>query len=82
MPTSPAATSWRRRWADVLRRCGDDLTRANVLKQATSLDLTLGMLRPGIKVTTSPTDYRPIKQLFLMRFDGERWAPFGGIIGD
>ncbi len=68
--------------ADVLRRCGDDLTRANVMRQATSLDLTLGMLRPGIKVTTSPTDYRPIKQLFLMRFDGERWVPFGGIIGD
>ena len=68
--------------ADVLRRCGDDLTRANVLKQATSLNLTLGMLRPGIKITTSPTDYRPIKQLFLMRFDGEHWVPFGGIIGD
>ena len=68
--------------ADVLQRCGDDLTRANVLRQATSLNLTLGMLRPGIKVTTSPTDYRPIKQLFLMRFDGEHWVPFGGIIGD
>jgi branched-chain amino acid transport system substrate-binding protein len=68
--------------ADVLRRCGDDLTHANVLRQATSLNLTLGMLRPGIKVTTSPTDYRPIKQLFLMRFDGEHWMPFGGIIGD
>jgi branched-chain amino acid transport system substrate-binding protein len=68
--------------ADVLQRCGDDLTRTNVLRQATSLNLTLGMLRPGIKVTTSPTDYRPIKQLFLMRFDGEHWVPLGGIIGD
>ena len=67
---------------EVLKRCGDDLTRANVMKQAASLDLTLGMLRPGIKVTTSATDYRPIKQLFLIRFDGEHWVPFGGVIGD
>jgi branched-chain amino acid transport system substrate-binding protein len=67
---------------EVLRRCGDDLTRANVMKQATSLDLTLGMLRPGVKITTSPTDYRPIKQLFLVRFNGDHWVPFGGVIGD
>jgi branched-chain amino acid transport system substrate-binding protein len=67
---------------DVLTRCGDDLTRDNVMKQATSLDLTLGMLRPGMKITTSPTDYRPIKQLFLVHFDGEHWVPFGGVIGN
>lgn len=67
--------------AAVLRQCGDDLTRANVLKQATSLDLQLGMLRPGIKITTGPNDYRPIKQLFLIRFDGAEWQPIGPIGG-
>lgn len=66
---------------EVLRRCGDDLTRANVMKQAASLDLTLGILRPGIRITTSPNDYQPIKDLYLVRFDGKDWAalrPTGG----
>jgi len=67
---------------EVLKKCGDDLTRTNVMKQATSLDLELGMLRPGIKITTSPTDYRPIKQLYLIKFDGHDWVPLGNIIGD
>jgi branched-chain amino acid transport system substrate-binding protein len=67
---------------EVLKRCGDNLTRANVMKQAASLDLELGMLRPGIKVKTSPDDYQPIKQLFLIRFDGKAWVPLGGTIGD
>ncbi len=67
---------------EVLRRCGDDLTRANVMKQAASLDLELGMLRPGIRITTSPSDYQPIKQLFLIRFNGKAWVPFGAVIGD
>ena len=60
---------------EVLKKCGGDLTRANVMKQAASLDLELGMLRPGIRVTTSPTDYQPIKQLYFIRFDGHDWAP-------
>jgi len=60
---------------EVLKRCGSDLTRVNVMKQAASLDLELGMLRPGIRVTTSPTDYQPIKQLFLVQFDGREWVP-------
>jgi branched-chain amino acid transport system substrate-binding protein len=60
---------------EVLKKCGGDLTRANVMKQAASLDLELGMLRPGIRVTTSPTDYQPIKQLYLIRFDGQDWSP-------
>ena len=67
---------------EVLKKCGDDLTRANVMKQAASLDLELGMLRPGIRITTSPTDYRPIKQLFLIKFDGKDWIPLGQVIGD
>jgi branched-chain amino acid transport system substrate-binding protein len=62
---------------EVLKQCGDDLTRANVMKQASSLNIELGMLRPGISVRTSPTDYQPIKQLFLIRFDGREWVPFG-----
>ncbi len=66
----------------VLKKCGDDLTRANVLKQAASLDLELGMLRPGIRITTGPADYQPIKQLFLIRFDGEDWAPLGPATGN
>ena len=67
---------------EVLRKCGDNLTRANVMKQAASLDLELGMLRPGIRITTSPNDYQPIKQLFLIRFNGKNWVPFGAVIGD
>jgi branched-chain amino acid transport system substrate-binding protein len=62
---------------EVLKKCGADLTRANVMKQAASLDLELGMLRPGIRITTSPTDYQPIKQLFLIQFDGQEWVPIG-----
>lgn len=67
---------------EVLRKCGDDLTRANVMKQAANLDLELGILRPGIRITTSPSDYQPIKQLFLIRFNGKSWVPFGAVIGD
>jgi len=64
--------------AEVLRRCGDDLTRANVLRQATSLkDFTMPMLLPGVTVETSPTNYFPFGELQMERYDGTRWAPFG-----
>ena len=67
--------------AQVLRQCGDDLTRENVLRQATNLrNLAIGVLLPGITVNTSPTDYSPIKQLQMARFDGARWQLFGSII--
>jgi branched-chain amino acid transport system substrate-binding protein len=66
---------------EVLRRCGDDLTRANVMKQATSLDMELGMLRPGIRIKTSTTDYQPISQLFLVKFDGTDWVSIGPVTG-
>ena len=62
---------------EVLKKCGDDLTRVNVMKQAANLDLEVGMLRPGIRITTSPTDYQPIKDLFLIQFDGREWVPLG-----
>ena len=67
----------------VLKACGDDLTRDNVLKQATHLDkVELDLLLPGITVSTTPKDYRVNKQLQMVRFDGERWLPFGSIITD
>lgn len=65
---------------EVLKKCGDNLTRANVMKQATNLNLELGMLRPGIRIKTAPDDYQPIKQLFLIRFDGAAWQPFSGVL--
>jgi branched-chain amino acid transport system substrate-binding protein len=67
----------------VLKQCGDDLTRENVMKQATSLkDVQLDLSLPGIVGNTSPTDYRVNKQLQMMKFDGERWQLFGPIIQD
>jgi branched-chain amino acid transport system substrate-binding protein len=64
--------------AEVLRRCGDDLTRANVLQQATHLkDISMPMLLPGVTVETSPTNYFPFGELQMERYDGTRWAPFG-----
>lgn len=67
---------------EVLKKCGDDLTRANVMKQATNLDLELGMLRPGIRISTCPSDYHPIKQLYLGRFNGKVWLPIGPVTGE
>jgi len=65
----------------VLKQCGDDLTRANIMKQAASLhDFNPGLLLPGITVNTSPTDFAPIKQLQLMRFEGESWKRFGPVM--
>jgi len=65
---------------EVLKRCGSDLSRGNIMKEAAKLDLDLPMLLPGIRITTSPSDFRPIKQLRLERFDGEHWVPFGDLI--
>jgi branched-chain amino acid transport system substrate-binding protein len=65
----------------ILRQCGDDLTHANVLKQAESLgNLELDLLLPGIKVRTSPTDHYPIQQTRMQRFDGIRWQGFGPLL--
>jgi branched-chain amino acid transport system substrate-binding protein len=67
----------------VLNQCGDDLTRANVMKQATNLnDVSLDLLLPGITISTTPDDYRVNKQMQMMRFNGERWELFGPIITD
>jgi branched-chain amino acid transport system substrate-binding protein len=64
----------------VLKQCGNDLSRANVMKQAANLkNLELGMLLPGIKINTSPTDFYPIEQEQLAKFNGETWVRFGEI---
>jgi len=65
----------------VLKQCGDDLSRENILKQATSInELELPMLLPGIKINTSPTNYSPIRQMQLQSFNGTRWELFGDIL--
>ena len=62
----------------VLKQCGEDLTRENVMRQAMDLKaLQLPMLLPGITVNTSPTNYFPINQVQLERFDGARWTRVG-----
>jgi branched-chain amino acid transport system substrate-binding protein len=65
----------------VIEMCGDNLTRENVMKQAASLkDFAPDTLLPGVKISTSPTDFAPISQLQMQRFKGEKWELFGDII--
>jgi branched-chain amino acid transport system substrate-binding protein len=65
----------------VLKACGDNLTRENVMKQAASIrDLELRGLLPGVKVNTSATDFAPLSQLQLQRFKGDTWELFGDVI--
>jgi branched-chain amino acid transport system substrate-binding protein len=65
----------------VLKACGDNLTRENVMKQAASIhDLKLPMLLPGVTLNTSPDDFDPVKQMQLMKFDGTTWRRFGDLI--
>jgi branched-chain amino acid transport system substrate-binding protein len=65
----------------VLKQCGDELTRENVMKQAANLhDFRVPMLLPGITINTSPNDFAPIKQMQMARFDGERWQLLGPLI--
>jgi len=65
----------------VLRNCGNDLSRENVMRQATSLaPLEIATLLPGVKVSTSPTNYHPIRHMQLQRWDGKSWVRFGNVI--
>ena len=67
----------------VLKQAGDDLTRANIMKQAANLkDIQLPMILAGIKVNTSPTDFYPIQSVQLSRFKGETFELFGDIISN
>jgi branched-chain amino acid transport system substrate-binding protein len=67
----------------VLKQCGNDLSRESIMKQAASLkDFRAPMLLPGIKINTSPTNYSPIRQLQLAAFNGENWQPVGEVLSD
>ena len=67
---------------EVLKRCGDELTRENLMHHATDIrNLELPMMLPGIKINTGPKDYLPVEQVQLIRFDGERWVRFGDLVG-
>jgi ABC-type branched-subunit amino acid transport system substrate-binding protein len=67
-------------FVQVIKQCGDDLTRENVMKQAANLDMTVDTYLPGIRIKTSPTDFYPIEQLQMIRFNGETWETFGPMI--
>lgn len=68
---------------EVLKRCGNDLTRENIMRQAANLkDVRLPLTLPGIVIDTGPEDFRPITQLRLLRFDGKRWKYFGPMIDE
>jgi branched-chain amino acid transport system substrate-binding protein len=65
----------------VLKQCGDDFSRPNILKQATNLhDLEVPILLPGVKVDTSPTNYHPIRQMQLQKWNGATWERFGEVL--
>lgn len=65
----------------LLTQAGDDLTRANLMKQAASLDMSLPMLYPGIRLKTGPDNFYPIRQMQLVRFDGTGYEKFGDLLG-
>lgn len=66
---------------NVLKQCGSDLSRANIMRQAQSLrDVTLPLLLPGIQVTTARDDHYPVEQMQMTRWDGRRWIPFGQVM--
>jgi ABC-type branched-subunit amino acid transport system substrate-binding protein len=66
----------------VLKQCGDDLSRQNIMTQAANLkNFEVSVLLPGIRINTSPTDFYPIEQTQLARFDGQRWVLFGEVLG-
>ena len=65
----------------VLQKAGDNLTRENIMKQASNMDLTLPMLLPGVNIKTSADDFYPIEREQLQRFDGKTWQLFGKVYG-
>ena len=64
----------------LLKQCGDNLTRANLMKQASHMDMELPLLLPGIRLKTTPSDHRPIQQVRLVRFDGQRYVLFTDVL--
>jgi branched-chain amino acid transport system substrate-binding protein len=67
-------------FARVLKQCGDNLTRENLMTQMSSLDMEIDVYLPGVRIRTSQTDYSPIDQLQLVKFSGQRFEPFGDVI--
>jgi len=79
--TNVVGYAWAHALEYVLRNCGDNLSRENVMFQATHLQsVRVPMLLPGITLNTSPTDYRAVKQFILHRFDGKQWVPITGVM--
>jgi ABC-type branched-subunit amino acid transport system substrate-binding protein len=67
--------------AQVLKQCGDDFSRENIMRQAEALkNYQTSMSLPGITVNTGPSDFHPIKQMRLVQFDGNTWQPIGEVI--
>ena len=64
----------------VLKQCGDELTRENIMKQAANLDLDLPMFLPGVKVGTTPKQFFPVREMHLAKFDGKIFELFGDVI--
>jgi ABC-type branched-subunit amino acid transport system substrate-binding protein len=64
----------------VLKQCGDEMTRTNLMKQLAAMDMEIGIYLPGIRIKTSPTDFAPMEQLRLMKFKGEGWELFGPLM--
>jgi len=64
----------------LLKQCGNNLTRANLMKQASQMNMELPLLLPGIRLQTTPSDHRPIKQVRLVRFNGERYVLFTDVL--
>ena len=80
-PQNQIGVSIAATFVQVLKQCGNDLTRENVMKQANSIrNLELPLLLPGIKLNTGVEDHYPIEQLQLVKFDGKTWARFGGVL--
>ncbi len=67
-------------FVQLIKQCGDDLTRENVMKQAANIDMTVDTYLPGIRIKTSPTDFYPIEQLQMIKFNGQTWESFGPMI--
>jgi branched-chain amino acid transport system substrate-binding protein len=68
---------------EVLKRCGDNLTRENIMKQVSNLQgLQLSMLLPGVQINTTPSDYRIVRKFQFQRFNGTSWERFGELVGD
>ena len=65
---------------EVLKHCGDNLARENVMKVVANMDFEINTYIPGIRIKTSPTDFYPIEQVQMMKFSGENWQLFGPIL--